>query len=144
MRKPAPVLILTTLIAFASGSALALGDRAKEKKSTTDTHSMTQPAATSNAATPGSSPAPSAPTKATTDGSAASATATPPAPSASVSSSSSAPVAANTYGSTTDKADMSKKKKDGKCDEAKYQGKSAIPPECAEKVSPGSSASSSK
>jgi hypothetical protein len=32
MRKTAPALILTTLVAFASTSALALGDRAKDKK----------------------------------------------------------------------------------------------------------------
>ena len=134
MRKPAPALILTTLIAFASGSALALGDRAKEKKA--EPQSMTQPAASSNAATPGSNPSPSALPKATTDGSAASPTATP-APSASVTTSTPSSTMAVTTDSGTTKPDMSKMKKDGKCDESKYPSKSAMPPECAEKVSPG-------
>jgi hypothetical protein len=56
MRKSAPALILTTLIAFASTSALALGDRAKEKK------------ASDAAATPSSQPAPAKPANGMTSG----------------------------------------------------------------------------
>lgn len=135
MRKPAPTLILTTLIAFASGSALALGDRAREKKAT-DTQSMTQPAATSNATTPGSNPSPNALPKATTDGSSASPAPTPPASASAPATSPSSSMAVATDGATS-KPDMSKMKKDGKCDESRYPSKSAMPPECAEKVSPG-------
>ena len=44
MRKIAPALIVTTLFAFASTSALAMGDRAKEKKATSTPAAMpTQP-----------------------------------------------------------------------------------------------------
>lgn len=43
MRKSAPALIFTTLIAFASGSAMALGDRAKDKKAHTDAATTSQP-----------------------------------------------------------------------------------------------------
>jgi hypothetical protein len=135
MRKPAPALILTTLIAFASGSAMALGDRAKEKKAS-NPQSMTQPAASANVTTPGSNPSPSAVPKATTDGSAAS---PPPTPASAAGPSASAPsstMAVTTDGGTS-KPDMSKMKKDGKCDEAKYPNKAAMPQECAEKVSPG-------
>jgi len=56
MRKSAPALIVTTLIAFASTSALALGDRAKEKK------------ASDAAATPSSQTAPANPANGMTSG----------------------------------------------------------------------------
>ena len=51
MRNKAPVLVFTTLFALASGSALALGDRNKEKKAdtaTTSSQSATSPSATGN------------------------------------------------------------------------------------------------
>lgn len=140
MRKHAPALILT-LLAFASGSAMALGDRAKDKK-TTDTQSMTQPAASANVATPGSNPSPNNPTKATGDGSSASPTALPPSGSASAGMSADGATAAATNGTSSSKPDMEKKKKDGRCDESRYPDKAAIPPECAEKVSPGASGAS--
>ena len=56
MRKSAPALIITTLIAFASTSALALGDRAKEKK------------ASDPAATPATQTAPAKPAEGMTSG----------------------------------------------------------------------------
>lgn len=46
MRKSAPALIVTTLFALASGSAMALGDRAKEKKASTDAATTSQSTAT--------------------------------------------------------------------------------------------------
>lgn len=51
MRKSAPALIFTTLIAFASGSAMALGDRAKDKKAHTDAATTSQ-SSTSASSTP--------------------------------------------------------------------------------------------
>lgn len=56
MRKSAPALIFTTLIAFASGSAMALGDRAKDKKAHTDaaTPSATTSQPSTSASTNGS------------------------------------------------------------------------------------------
>lgn len=46
MRKFAPALIVTALFALASGSAMALGDRAKEKKANTDAAATSQSSAT--------------------------------------------------------------------------------------------------
>lgn len=140
MRKHAPALILT-LLAFASGSAMALGDRAKDKK-TTDTQSMTQPAASANVATPGSNPSPHSPTKATGDGSSASPTAVPPSGSPSAGMSAAGSTAAATHGASPSHPDMEKMMKDGRCDESRFPNKAAIPPECAEKVSPGASSAS--
>src|SRR5204862_2368786 len=42
MRKNAPALMFTLLFAVSSGSALAMGDRHKEKKATTDKANATQ------------------------------------------------------------------------------------------------------
>jgi hypothetical protein len=55
MRKHAPALIITALFAFASSSALAMGDRHKEKKATTDKATSTQstPSSSSGYSTPG-------------------------------------------------------------------------------------------
>ena len=46
MRKSAPALLLTTIFALASGSALALGDRNKEKKAADTATPSSQSAAT--------------------------------------------------------------------------------------------------
>jgi hypothetical protein len=67
MRKSAPVLIMTTLFALASGSALALGDRAKEKKAadgaTTSSQAPSNPASSTvpSAGSPSTNAAPSSP-----------------------------------------------------------------------------------
>jgi len=51
MRKTAPALIVTALFAIASTSAMAMGDRAKKK-------ATTEPAVSSQPATPATAPAP--------------------------------------------------------------------------------------
>lgn len=52
MRKLAPVFVLTSIVALTSGSALALGDRNKEKKSpNADTTTATQGSTYSSGAT---------------------------------------------------------------------------------------------
>jgi len=51
MRKTAPVLIVSALFAIASTSAMAMGDRAKKK-------ATTEPAVSSQPATPATAPAP--------------------------------------------------------------------------------------
>ena len=62
MRKLAPAFVMTTFIALASGSALALGDMHKDKKAPkTDT---TTPSSTYS--NPSSTPTPSAPSTAST------------------------------------------------------------------------------
>lgn len=115
MRKTVPVLLFTSLFALASGSAFALGDRAKEKKSATGNATTTQ--ATEN---PSGSAAPS--TSASTYG----------APSG---------TAAATNGSTDKKSQVAQN--DPRCDESKYASRSAMPKECLDKSGTGASAVSS-
>jgi len=110
MRKTAPVLLFTTVFALASGSAFALGDRAKEKKAAdtaTTSQSTAKPtgAPSSTYSTPPASPAPS--------GSMSSTDATPKSQ-----------VAQN----------------DARCDESKYASRSAMPKECLDKAGTGASA----
>lgn len=61
MRKLAPVFVLTSIVALTSGSALALGDRNKDRKSpnadTTATQSSTYSSPSGSASTNGASKA---------------------------------------------------------------------------------------
>ena len=59
MRKHAPALIVTALFALTSGSAFAMGDRNKEKKTTNNTPATGQSKPASDYSTPSSSSTPS-------------------------------------------------------------------------------------
>ena len=116
MRKTAPALLLTTVFALASGSAYALGDRAKEKKPTTDGATTTQ--ATENPSGSGAAN--------TTKGMSS----TPSSTSAGTTSSA-APVAGN-------KSQVAQN--DARCDESKYASRTAMPKDCLDKSGTGASA----
>lgn len=123
MRNKAPVIVLTTLFALASGSALALGDRAKDKKAHSDTTTTSQ----QSAQNPSGSGAPN-----TTAG--MQSTPSSAAPGATTSSSA-APMSG-----TSNKTQVGQN--DTRCDESKYASKSAMPKECHDKGT-GASASGS-
>jgi hypothetical protein len=122
MRSKAPVVLFTTLFALASGSALALGDRAKEKKAASDTPSS------QSAQNPSGSGAPNTTSgmQSTPNNTTAGAT----------TSSSAAPMS-----STSNKSQVGQN--DARCDESKYTSKSAMPKECFDKAGTGASASGS-
>ena len=125
MRKTVPVLLFTSLFALASGSAFALGDRAKEKKAATGNPTTTQ--ATEN---PSGSGAPN-----TTKGMSS----TPSSTSANTAAPSSTTAATN--GSTDKKSQVAQN--DPRCDESKYASRSAMPKECLDKSGTAASAVSS-
>jgi hypothetical protein len=122
MRSKAPVVVFTTLFALASGSALALGDRAKDKKASTETTSSSQ----QSAQNPSGSGAPN-----TTAGMQS----TPSSPAAGTTSSTAAPMSGTSNKAQTGQNDM-------RCDESKYASKSAMPKDCHDKGT-GASASGS-
>ena len=118
MRKS--VLLFTTMFAIASGSALALGDRAKEKKAADpSTKQATEQPSGSGAAN-------------TTKGM------------QSISSSTSAPTPGTTTSSANGVTDKDKQSQvaqnDARCDASKYASKSAMPKECFDKAGTGASA----
>ena len=123
MRKS--VVLFTTIFALASGSAFALGDRAKEKKATDTTAPSSQ-----STEQPSGSGAPN-----TTKGmqSTPSSTSAPGSASAPMSSTNGAP------SGTTDKRSQVAQN-DARCDESKYASKSAMPKECFDKSGTGASA----
>lgn len=123
MRK-APVVLLTTLFALASGSALALGDRAKEKK-TSSTATTTQ-----SAQNPSGSGAPN-----TTSGMQA-------APNNSTAGAATGSSAASTGAAPTDNRSQVGQN-DSRCDATKYASKSDMPKDCLDKGGTGASASGS-
>jgi hypothetical protein len=125
MRSKAPVVLFTTLFALASGSALAMGDRAKEKK------------ASSTATTSQSAQNPSG------SGAANTTTGMQGAPnnsSAGVTTSSSA---APTTGVAPTENKSQVGQNDTRCDATKYASKSDMPKECLDKAGTGASASGS-
>ena len=66
MRKIGPAFVLSAIVALTSGSALALGDKAKEKKSSTaSTPAVTQPAGTLSGTATTTATAPNASTHGT-------------------------------------------------------------------------------
>ena len=121
MRSKAPVVVFTTLFALASGSALALGDRAKDKKAPTSA------ATTQSAQNPSGSGAPN-----TTSGMQA----TPSAPTPGAATTSPSPMS-----STDNKSQVAQN--DTRCDASKYASRSAMPKDCTDKAGTGASASGS-
>jgi hypothetical protein len=120
MRKSA--LLFTTMFALASGSAFALGDRAKEKKAADpNTTQATENPSGSGAAntTKGMQ---STPSSTSAPGSAA------------------APMSSNGGPSGTTDKKSQVAKNDARCDESKYASKSAMPKECFDKSGTGASA----
>ena len=116
MRKTAPAILFTTVFALASGSAFALGDRAKDKKATTDRATTTQ--ATENPSGSGASN--------TTKGM------------SSTPSSTSAGTVSSAPPVTGNKSQVAQN--DARCDESKYASRTAMPKECLDKSGTGASA----
>ena len=123
MRSKAPVVLFTTLFALASGSALALGDRAKEKKASSTTTTS------QSAQNPSGSGAPNTTSgmQGTPNNSAAGATGT------TASSVNAAP--------SDNKSQVGQN--DTRCDATKYASRSDMPKECLDKAGTGASASGS-
>ena len=121
MRNKAPIVLFTAMFAVASGSALALGDRAKDKQAPGKTTTQ------QSAQNPSGSGAPN-----TTTGMGA--TPSSPAPGATTSAPSPMSAAPN-------KSQVAQN--DTRCDESKYASKSQVPKECTDKGGTGASASGS-
>lgn len=123
MRSKTPVVLFTTLFALASGSALALGDRAKEKKAsstTTTTQSTEQPSGSGAPnTTTGMQSAPNSTGAAT--------------------SSTAAPSSVGAAGPSKTQVGQN----DTRCDATKYASRADMPKECLDKGGTGASASGS-
>ena len=130
MRNKAPVILFTTLFALASGSALALGDRAKEKKAPASTPSSQSAEQPSGSGAPNTSGGMQSTPSSTSAGATTSSSAAPM---------SSAPM--TTAAPTENKSQVAQN--DTRCDATKYPSKSAMPKECLDKGGTGASASGS-
>lgn len=122
MRKS--VVLFTTMFALASGSAFALGDRAKEKKAADTATPSSQ-----SAEQPSGSGAPN-----TTKGMQSTPSST------SAVGSASAPMSSNGAPSGTTDKKSQVAQNDARCDESKYASKSAMPKDCFDKSGTGASA----
>lgn len=157
MRNLAPAFILTSIVALASGSALALGDMNKSRKgpSAESTSQVTTPASSPSYTTPSSAPnAPSSSyTSSTTPSTSSDNTSKP---NASVGANGSVSATTAPMGTTADSMDsmpLDKDKSglkskqtapnDGRCDASKYPNRNDVPKDCPEKSGTGAAAVSS-
>lgn len=144
MRKLAPAFLVTTIVALASGSALAFGDMNKSKKApdtTTSTPRSTAPASSVNAPAPAA--APTQPSANMPSASATTATPSPAstAPSGSTMSSSASTLDTGTAG--TKEKDKGIARNDARCDKSKLAPGAALPKDCVTKSGTGAAATSS-
>ena len=118
MRKLAPAFILTTAVAFASGSAFALGDMNKNKRSAEGEAATQQSAGTSYGTT-----TPSSANGSTTLGT----NAAPSSPQSQYGAAASTNGSAMGNGAAGDNA----ARNDTRCDPARYANRSELPRDCA-------------